>query len=98
MVNEVSEPAGFEEGTIVDIVIFLVIAFVIICAGITAFNFFTWFNFVQLDNLNNETCRIANIPESNCFCNMDAWGNVMCSIKQQSSSVIISSELISYKK
>ena len=51
-------------------------------------------NFNALNDLNNRTCELAGIPKTQCFCEMDVWGNVICSMKQQSSSVNISSVVI----
>jgi hypothetical protein len=70
------------------VILVLVIIFGICGAGI--YGLMT-LNFIQLDDLNNRTCLMANIPVENCFCEMDVLGNVMCSQKQQSSISISNS-------
>jgi hypothetical protein len=76
-----------------DVIIFLVLFVLLFVIVMLVFTGLKYINFWQLESLHQRTCEIASIPKQDCFCEMDFWGNVMCSQKsQQSYSVTIITE------
>lgn len=76
-----------------DLMILLVLIALSCVVVLFVFTGLKYINFWQLESLHQRTCEIANIPKQDCFCEMDFWGNVMCSQKsQQSYSVTIITE------